>query len=410
MSNITLPFDIKSLEPVSQRIDNKGNIVIEAVSTNDRATCHQCGKAATKPAGFAPTRSIQHLPVFDQAVYIEIKPQRYRCDDCDSTTTEQYDWVSRNSNTTKGLEDYILRCVVNSTIQDVSEKEKISYRTVQTVIDRRVTTEVDWSEYNNLNVLGVDEIALRKGHKDYVTIISTKSLSGQLTVLAVIADRHKVDVKSFFESIPEHLKKTVKQVCSDMHDGYVFAAIDVFGPQAVVIDRYHVAKLYRKPLDTLRISEMKLIKKTISADEYAKLEGMMWILRKQHECLTEADKEKLVLLYKHSPTLQQAHKFALKLTQIFNTHCTRRSAIARINRWIKSVEKSDLACFDGFIKTLEKYKPFIGNYFKQRSNSGFVEGLNNKVKVIKRRCYGLFNTETIFQRLYLDLNTRATYA
>ena len=56
-----------------------------------------------------------------------------------------------------------------------------------------------------------------------------------------------------------------------------------------------------------------------------------------------------------------------------------------------------------FIITLKKHKKYISNYFKNRSNSGFVEGLNNKIKVIKRRCYGIFKTETLFQRLHLDL-------
>jgi transposase len=219
-------------------------------------------------------------------------------------------------------------------------------------------------------------------------------------VLAVIRDRKKVDIKAFFESIPHELKKTVKQVCSDMHDGYVYTAIEVFGPQAVIIDRYHIAKLYRESLDKLRISEMTRLNKTLSSEDYALLEGMMWILRKKHEYLSEADKDKLSLLYKYSPLLKKTHKFALKLTQIFNTHSTRSSAMSKINRWIAHVEKSGLVCFKTFIKTLTKYKPYIGNYFKPSKNSGFVEGLNNKIKVMKRRCYGLLSTETIFQRFF----------
>ena len=197
---------------------------------------------------------------------------------------------------------------------------------------------------------------------------------------------------------------------NSMHDGYVYAAMDVFGPQVVIIERYHVAKLYRKPLDKLRISEMARLKNELSPEEYAKLEGMMWILRKQHESLTEAGKEKLALFYKYSPTLKKAHFFALKLTQLFNTHSTRGVAMAKINRWIISVEQSELSCFNIFVKTLNKYKSYIGNYFKQRKNSGFVEGLNNKIKIMKRRCYGLLSTETIIQRLFLDLNGSAIFA
>jgi transposase len=83
--------------------------------------------------------------------------------------------------------------------------------------------------------------------------------------------------------------------------------------------------------------------------------------------------------------------------------------MAKINRWIKAVEKSDITCFDSFISTLGKYKPYIANYFKKRKNSGFVEGLNNKIKVAKRRCYGFFKIETIFQRLFLDFQGLEIY-
>ena len=188
-----------------------------------------------------------------------------------------------------------------------------------------------------------------------------------------------------------------------MYDGFVYPAIDIFGKQAVVIDRYHVSKLYRQPLDDLRIKEMKRLKKELPREEYAKLEGMMWILRKQYECLSEADKTALEALYVYSPLLKSAHSYALKLTHIFNTHSNRKNAMAKIDRWIANVGESNLTCFNTFIKTLIKYKGGIANYFKSRKNSGFVEGLNNKIKVIKRRCYGFFKVESLFQRLILDL-------
>jgi len=195
-----------------------------------------------------------------------------------------------------------------------------------------------------------------------------------------------------------------------MHDAIVYAAIEVFGPQAVVINRYHVAKLYRKLFDKLRIKEMKRLKSELDSDEYSQLEGMMWILRKQHECLSDADKSKLALLYKHSEKLKKAHSYAIKLTCIFNTHCGRKSGMAKLNRWIKRVEKSEVSCFDGFISALGKYKSHIVNYFKKRKNSGLVEGMNNKIKVAKRRCYGFLSVKTIFQRLFLDFQGFEIYA
>jgi len=406
MSEFTLPLDIESLEVIGQQVDKHGNIIFDVCSKSTGTRCHKCGKHATKRYGYAPEIEIRHLSILDRTVYLRIKPVRYQCEHCDDhpTTTEQYDWCSRGSKITHGLEDYLMRSLIHSTVQDVSQKEHISYKTVVAALNRKISTEVDWSNHIDLETIGIDEISLKKGHNDYVTVISARTRAGQLVILAVLSGRSYDATHTFLNSIPTHLKTTVKSVCTDMHDGFVSAALDVFGPRIIVVDRYHVSKLYRKPLDKLRIKEMRRLKEGLTEDEYTELEGMMWILRKKHECLSKDDKTKLDLLYKHSPELKKAHQYALKLTQIFNTHNKRKSGMAKIERWIASVERSNLTCFNTFIKTLKKYKPYIANYFKGRKNSGFVEGLNNKIKVLKRRCYGLFKTESLFQRIFLDLN------
>ena len=412
MNEINIPLDIASLKIIAQSIDKNGNIILDVESKNTCSTCHQCGKPATKRNGSAPMRLIRHLPILDTPVYLRIKPVRYSCDDCDDhpTTTEQYDWCDRHATTTKGLEDYLMRHLIHSTIEDVSKKEKISCQIIQTILDRQINTDVDWKKMTDIETVGIDEIAIKKGYNSYVTVISGKTKEGSLSIIAILEGRNKERVKLFLESIPPSVKKTIKTVCTDMFDGFVHAAIDVFGAQVLVIDRYHVSQLYRKALDKLRIKEMARLKRELNENEYSKLEGVMWVLRRNHECLSEIDKEKLELLYHYSPLLKKAHHYALKLTHIFNTHSHRKSAMAKINRWIKSVEKSELTCFDKFIATLKKYQPYIVNYFKERKNSGFVEGLNNKIKVAKRRCYGFAKVTTIFQRLFLDLQGYECYA
>ncbi|MDM8526026.1 transposase, partial [Desulfococcaceae bacterium HSG8] len=75
----------------------------------------------------------------------------------------------------------------------------------------------------------------------------------------------------------------------------------------------------------------------------------------------------------------------------------------KIRNWKTEVRSSGLKCFDSFLKTLEKNFGEITNYFISRQTSGFVEGLNNKIKVIKRRCYGITNISNLFRRIFLDL-------
>lgn len=405
MPNLQIPLDIPDLKIISQSFDNKGNILLKVESRKTETLCHKCGKPATKRYGHCSPMTVRHLPVLDTPVYLRIKPVRYQCEHCDDhpVTTEKYDWCDQKAGITRSLEEYLMRSLINSTIEDVSKKERIGYRVVESAVNRLISTRVDWSQYTDLHTLGIDEISNRKGYQDFIAIISARDSRGRLSILAVLNDRKRETVLDFFESIPGDLKKTVKNVCTDMHDGFVYPAMEVFGKQAVVVDRYHVARLYRKPLDKLRIKEMARLKNEISEADYAKLENMMWILRKHHECLTETDKNKLELLYQYSPELKEAHHYALRFTGIFNAHSDRKSAISKIERWIESVEKSTLSCFNSFIKTITKYKGSIANYFKARKNSGFVEGLNNKIKVIRRRCYGLIKTSSLFQRLVLDL-------
>ena len=109
-------------------------------------------------------------------------------------------------------------------------------------------------------------------------------------------------------------------------------------------------------------------------------------------------------LFSHSPELIEAYRLGLKLTQIFNTRMNKQEALLKLNAWIKEVKYSKLRCFNSFIKTLKKYKNEIANYFIDRNTSAFVEVINNKAKVLKRRCYGIFTIKHLFQRLYLDLS------
>lgn len=193
-------------------------------------------------------------------------------------------------------------------------------------------------------------------------------------------------------------------VCSDLYDGFIGAAKAVFGRKVMVVaDRFHVAKLYRKSLNNLRIKEMKRLKKRLSQKKYHELKNVMWILRKNPVNLSDDETKVLRLLFKYSPDLKSAYYLCINLTEIFDSPISKGLAKRKIKGWIKRAKKSNLSCFNCFIKTLLKYMEEITNYFIGRNSSGFVEGLNNKIKVMKRRCYGITNIKHLFQRILLDL-------
>ena len=152
----------------------------------------------------APEIKIRHLSILDTPTYIIIQPARYKCEHCNNVSTEEHDWFDPRSKTTKALDQYLSRMVINSTIADVAKKERIGYKSVVSAINRQVNKEVDWEQYEKLGILGIDEISNKKGHQEYYTIISSKT-ADKLSVIAVLTDRKKETVKEFLETIPKHL-------------------------------------------------------------------------------------------------------------------------------------------------------------------------------------------------------------
>ena len=252
--------------------------------------------------------------------------------------------------------------------------------------------------------MGIDEISLKKGHKDFVVIISAY-IKGDLRVLGVLENRTKVEVKKFFLSIPKKLRKKIGAICSDLYKGFINAAKEVFGRKVVIIaDRFHVVKLYRKGLESLRKKEMKRLKKELSEADYKLLKNLMWLLRSSFNELSSDEQRRLNRLFILSPKIKQAYDLCEHLTFIYNSDLTTGQAKRKISGWVQRVKNSGLTCFSSFLKTLTIHYTEIINYFINRHSSGFVEGLNNKIKVIKRRCYGITNIDNLFRRIYLDLN------
>ena len=182
------------------------------------------------------------------------------------------------------------------------------------------------------------------------------------------------------------------------------------GKAHVVIDRYHVAKLYRASADRLRTQELRRLKQELPEADYAKLKGAMWPFRKKAADLEVEEQELLTRLFTYTPALQQAYEYREELTDIFDAPLSKDAAILQLTDWQRRVRASGLSCYDRFLQTLEKWRGEIANYFLARQNSGFVEGLNNKIKVLKRRCDGIFNLSHLFQRLFLDLEGYQRFA
>jgi transposase len=336
-------------------------------------------------------------------VYIEITPKRFRCPRCEGhpTTTQELSWYQRRSPNTTAYEQWLLRLLVNSTVTDVSCKLNVSEAVVSGVLERCIETSINWETVERLEVIGIDEIALKRGHRDFVALVTTPTPQG-VAVLAVLKDRTRETVEDFLSSIPERLKRAIHTVCTDMYIGYVNAACEQLPHAQIVIDRFHVARAYGDCADKVRKQELKRLKQELPQDEYEAFKGLMWPFRQRLEAVSDEDWARLEELFSYSPKLEQAYYLREELSDIFDEDYTKLEAQQAIQDWCERVRKSEIQEFESFLTTLQNWFDEITNYFLDRHSSGFVEGFNNRFKVLKRRCYGIFNVKRLFQRLTLD--------
>jgi transposase len=320
------------------------------------------------------------------------------------------EWHDANSPHSFAYDNHLLLQLVNCTVEDVSVKEGHSYDSVAGTLERRIESSVDWTGMADIEMLGLDEIALKKGHRDYVTLVTGRLGNGETVILGVLPGHEKAEVVEFLRLIPQRILQTVQAVCCDLWEAYTEAAREEIPTARIVADRFHVAKHYREAADQVRKQELLRLKKALPKAEYQTLNGSFHAFRKNAKDLKKEERKILRRFFEHSALAKQAYALREQLTAIFEMNLSKKQAQTKILGWIRQVQTRGLRCFDDFLKLLSTWWEEITNYFIRRENSGFVEGFNNKVKVLKRRCYGIFNLRHLFQRIYLDLHGYRLFA
>lgn len=392
-------------------VGERKTLKIYVHSTLDGTHCHCCGHPIDHYYGLGQEIELRHLPFGEYRIILVLRPKRYQCRSCGGhpTTSQRLAWYTPRASVTKAFEQQMLLELVNSTLEDVSRKQAIGVDALQGILDRNLAHQVDWDTIDKLEVIGIDEIALKKGHRDFVVVISAY-VSEELRVIGLLGERTKTAIKQFFCSIPKRLQRTVGVICSDLYQGFIGAAKAVFGKRVLICaDRFHIAKLYREGLETLRKREWRRLRRTLSNADLDQFKNVHWILRHRRADLNADERRCLNRLFAHSPKLKEAYEACEALTALYESRLSKGQGKRKLRGWMQRVTNRKLTCFDRFLGTLNTHFEEITNYFVGRHTSGFVEGLNNKLKVLKRRCYGITNLTHLYQRVCLDLNGYARF-
>src|SRR5512143_588914 len=344
-------LNLPNMGVLNSEFTGQGDLIIRVESTQRGTTCRRCGRAIDQIHGYDRALRLRHLPLFERRVYLEIRPKRYRCRHCEGgpTTTQRCSWYEPNSPYTRAFEHDLLRALINSTVADVSRKHGLSEESVEGIVERYLAKQIDWSTLKWLGVVGIDEIALRKGPGDFVVIVTSRDAEGQLRVLGVLADRRQETVTAFLNGIPERLKATIEQICTDMYEGFLNAAHEELPEDDVVVDRFHVAKAYRGCADAVRKQELNRLKQELPKAEYEALtKETRWPFRKPWKTLNSEERQRLERLFKHAPALGTVHLMREILTLIFDTAESKAQATAWLGMWREFLSHHAIEGFDRF--------------------------------------------------------------
>ena len=221
---------------------------------------------------------------------------------------------------------------------------------------------------------------MRKGHQDFVTVVSDVEKG----VLIEVIDSHKQDkiIEVLMEQ-PLELRQGVKEVSVDMWGGFPKVAEKVFPNAVLVIDRFHVMKAVNQDLNRLR-------KKLGITDR-----GSKFLLLRNGGDLAPDQIVKLAAVLDKSASLRIAYELKEEFRQIYETNHTVKSGRYQFDKWLRLAD----LFFNEAASTIRNHLDGICNYFISRTTSGVMEGINNRIKLIKRQAYGFSNFDNFRFRL-----------
>lgn len=345
---------------------------------NDEVVCVHCGRK-TDELNQTRTVIVRDLPISGQPVYLKIPRRQFYCKHCQKYLTEDLDFVEPGRRFTKRYEEYIYERVIASSVEQVRREEDLSWDQVNGI--HQHLYDLKKKTWGQVKRLGLDEIAKHKGHKNFATVASDLD-KGKL--IEVIDSHQQDEITETLLQQPIEVREAVEEVSIDMWGGFPNIIKKVFPNAKIVIDRFHVIKAVNDNLDKIR--KQSRFKATIR--------GAKWLLLKNREDLKDEQIEKLDLVLRQSKRLQRAYELKESFRDIYESTQDREIGKKKFEEWLHEARY----VYIDAVKTIRNHLDTICNYFLSRTTNGVMEGINNRLKLIKRQAYGFMNFENMRKR------------
>lgn len=369
----------------------EGTLFVHLEKKSELRRCADCGSGLVIKKGRI-CRTLKTVPIGGRRACFVVHLHRLWCWQCGSLKLEPLLLAFPKRRWTKSLGRYVIDLMRFMTIEDVACHLGMSWDTVKEIHQWALRRKFGKRRVRHLQYLGVDEIAVRKGHR-YMTIV-LDLLSGAIVWAA--EDRSEEALEPFLRKLKRGGAR-IKAIAMDMCLPYISAVQKHYGSEVIVFDHYHVISAYNKKLDEIRRQQFA----ANSPLHYDVFVGTRFLLLKGQEKIAD-DKEakaRLDQLLRINQPLCMAYILKEELRQLWNCQ-HREEAQQYLQDWSSKAWSTGIPLLTKFVNTLNAHRTGILNYFDHRISTGKVEGTNNKIKVLKRKAYGFRDMEYFKLRLY----------
>ena len=361
-------------------------LILTVEAETNSAICPRCGQTSknTHENHFHLARD---LNFGERKVLLKYNRRQFKCHECKKPFSEKLDFIGERRRSTDRFAEMIVKQVMHSDTHNVAKNHELTDDEVWSMVE--YVSQKKWLlELSGLKRLGIDEIALKKGQGDYVTVLVDLD---KKELIDLVRSRQHKDIKEVMKGWDSEVLGRIEEVSIDMSGNYRSLVEKILPNAEIVADRFHVAKLLSDELNRARNQEKRVITKKEDKAEQQKLEAVLsnskYALLKPEKNLTEKQKLKLDEIKEALPMLAEMHQQKEALRDIFETIKTGTEGMIKIAAWMKKSQE----IFKDSVGTIGRWFGEITNYFESRTTSGAVEGINNKLKLIKRSGYGFRN-------------------
>ena len=382
------------------REEYKGNTIILHIQAKEREkVCPRCGKRHLVKNGYR-IRDFIGLPIGGKKVLIRMKVQRYKFRDCDYDQQERIPFATGSRSYTHRFAKYVVDLLRGMTLQDVSNHLGVSWDTVKEIHSTYLERHYSPPSLEGVENIGIDEFAVRKGHV-YKTIVVDLD-SGRVLY---VGDGKGADALTKFWRKVKRKGIKIKHVATDLSAAFIASVMENC-PEAVhVFDHFHVVKLMNEKLDDIRRKVYSMEKdvnkrKVLKGTRYLLLGNGADIFDKQH-------KSRLDNALAMNEPLSKTYYLKEQLRQIW-MQPVKSMGEDVFDDWVRQAEESEIPQLQKMAVTMRAYKTGILAWYDCHLSTGKVEGINNKIKVMKRNAYGFRDDRYFTLRLYALHDCRIT--